>query len=415
MDSNDAVHITYHVGTNKDMMYLTNASGSWPSPASIYGYGGWGSVMHIDANDDVFIPNNAPGLGLLQMTTVKGSGQGLTVRPIYDVSPMLPDGLTMNWRTGTISGTPTETHTNTTHTVTVTALGATTTATFTPLHHGRSRDASYANITGTKGSPIVPVSPSFTNGSTSGSVSSWAINATLPGGLSFDTSTGVISTPTVVVAGAVFTVWANNSAGSTSTTVNITVNDAPCPRSRTPENSTLTLYHTMTTITATTTGGTPTSWGIHPALPSGLTFNAATGAISGTPEVLQTTTVTYTVWANNSGGSFSDQINITVNDHPPVPLNHFGDNITLNFNQTMTPLGGFELKPDVLSAGEDHTCAIRDDGRVLCWVKETTANSASAIQTTRVPQFTNSLGTGRKAIDISAGGEHTMRSSTTVP
>ena len=410
VDSNDAVHITYHVGTNKDMMYLTNASGSWPSPASIYGYGGWGSVMHIDANDDVFIPNNAPGLGLLQMTTVKGSGQGLTVRPIYDVSPMLPDGLTMNWRTGTISGTPTETHTNTTHTVTVTALGATTTATFTLLVTGVPGDVSYANITGTKGSPIVPVSPSFSNGSTSGSVSSWAINATPPGGLSFDTSTGVISgTPTVVVAGAVFTVWANNSAGSTSTTVNITVNDvAVSSFTYTAENSTLTLYHTMTTITATTTGGTPTSWGIHPALPSGLTFNAATGAISGTPEVLQTTTVTYTVWANNSGGSFSDQINITVNDHPPVPLNHFGGNITLNFNQTMTPLGGFELKPDVLSAGEDHTCAIRDDGRVLCWGEGDygklgigNTNDKSS------PQFTNSLGTGRKAIDISAGGEHT--------
>ena len=410
MDSNDAVHITYHVGTNKDMMYLTNASGSWPSPASIYGYGGWGSVMHIDANDDVFIPNNAPGLGLLQMTTVKGSGQGLTVRPIYDVSPMLPDGLNMNWRTGTISGTPTETHTNTTHTVTVTALGTTTTATFTLLVTGVPGDISYANITGTKGSPIVSVSPSFSNGSTSGSVTSWAINATPPGGLSFDTSTGVISgTPTVVVVGAVFTVWGNNSAGSTSTTVNITVNDvAVSSFTYTAENSTLTLYHTMATISATTTGGTPTSWGIHPALPSGLTFNTVTGAISGTPEVLQTTTVTYTVWANNSGGSFSDQINITVNDHPPVPLNHFGGNITLNFNQTMTPLGGFELKPDVLSAGEDHTCAIRDDGRVLCWGEGDygklgigNTNDKSS------PQFTNSLGTGRKAIDISAGGEHT--------
>ena len=143
-----------------------------------------------------------------------------------------------------------------------------------------------------------------------------------------------------IVAGEVFTIWANNSVGSRSTTVNITINDVIVSSITYPsENITLTLYHTMTTATPSTTAGTATSWGIHPALPSGLTFNAATGAISGTPEVLQTTTVTYTVWANNSGGSFSDQINITVNDHPPVPLTHFGGNITLNFNQPMNPLG----------------------------------------------------------------------------
>ena len=40
----------------------------------------------------------------------------------------------------------------------------------TLLVTGVPGDVSYANITGTKGSPILPVSPSFSNGSTSGSV-----------------------------------------------------------------------------------------------------------------------------------------------------------------------------------------------------------------------------------------------------
>ena len=84
----------------------------------------------------------------------------------------------------------------------------------------------------------------------------------------------------------------------------------------------------MTTTTPSTTGGSATSWAISPSLPSGLTFNTATGAISGTPETLQTTAVTYTIWANNSGGSLSDQINITINDHSPAPINYFGDRIT---------------------------------------------------------------------------------------
>ena len=47
----------------------------------------------------------------------------------------------------------------------------------------------------------------------------------------------------------------------------------------------------MTTTTPSTTGGSATSWGINPTLPSGMTFNTATGAISGTPESLQTTAV----------------------------------------------------------------------------------------------------------------------------
>ena len=107
VDSNDAVHISYHLSwTYKDVMYMTNASGSWSTPSKVEEYGGWGSVMVIDANDDIFIPNIHPSSGTyddeLQLTTVQGSGQGLTARPIFDISPMLPDGLVMNWRNGTI-------------------------------------------------------------------------------------------------------------------------------------------------------------------------------------------------------------------------------------------------------------------------------------------------------------------------
>ena len=48
VDSNDAVHISYHLGnTQKDVMYMTNASGSWSSATMIEGYGGWGSDMTV--------------------------------------------------------------------------------------------------------------------------------------------------------------------------------------------------------------------------------------------------------------------------------------------------------------------------------------------------------------------------------
>ena len=411
VDSNDAVHISYHLGgILKDVKYMTNASGSWPTPSTINGYGGWGSEMTIDENDDIFVPNIIPNTDKLQLTTVEGSGEGLAVRPIYDITPMLPDGLTMNWRNGTISGTPTEVHANTTHLVTVTVLGTTTTATFTLYVSGAPGDISYSDISGTKDTTIASVTPFITSTGTSGSITSWAINASLPSGLTFETSNGTIwGTPSVAVTGAVFTVWANNSVGSKSTTVNITISDLGVAAITYPsENITLTLYHTITTATPSTTGGTATSWGISPDLPAGLSFNAGTGAISGTPENLQTTAVTYTVWANNSGGDFSDQINITINDYGPVPLNYFGDDITLNYNQTLTPIDDFELKPDVMAAGEEHTCAIKDDGTVRCWGEGSygrlgigNSNDKSS------PVATNTLGSGRTAIDITAGGEHT--------
>ena len=54
--------------------------------------------------------------------------------------------------------------------------------------------------------------------------------------------------------------------------------------------------------------------------------------------------------ANNSAGSYSDQINITVNDHAPVPINAFSDNITLDYGQAITPIGEFEVRPDSIAA-----------------------------------------------------------------
>ena len=266
----------------------------------------------------------------------------------------------LNWKNGTVSGTPTEVHANTTHTVTVTALGATTQGTFTLYITGAPGDIAYADISGTVGFAITPATPTVSTNGTTGSITTWAINATPPNGLTFESSNGTLwGTPTQVVTGAVFTVWANNSVGSTSTTVNITVGDVTVSSiTYAPENFLLTYYHTMSTTTPTTAGGTATSWGIHPGLPSGLSFNTATGAISGTPDLLQTTTVTYTVWANNSAGSFSDQINITVNDHAPAPIHFFGDNITLDYNQSMASIGGFEMKHDTVALSEDHSLSL---------------------------------------------------------
>ena len=417
IDSNDVLHVAYHKeAPNRDLMYMTNASGSWSTPIAVdNNWGGWGSDMVIDQNDDLFIAHAGADVnGLiydyLKVTTVQGTGQGLTPRPIFTISPPLPNGLNMNWRSGTITGTPTEVHANTTHTVTVTALGLTTTASFTLLITGAPGDIAYSDISGSIQAPITPTTPTFTNTSTSGSISTWEIDPSLPTGMNFGSNNGTIwGTPTVVVSGDVFTIWANNSVGSKSTTVTITIDDLSVSAiNYASENFTLTYYHTMTATTPSTTGGTATSWSIHPSLPTGLSLDAATGEISGRPEVLQITAITYTVWANNSGGTFSDQINITINDHSPAPINYLTDELNLVVNQSVVSVSDFEIKPDLLAAGEDHTCAIDADGAVWCWGTGTSGELGTGQTANRwQPFITDSLGVGRTAIDITAGGDHT--------
>ena len=59
---------------------------------------------------------------------------------------------------------------------------------------------------------------------TGGNVTTWAINASLPSGLSFGTNNGTIyGTPTELWTQTSYMVWANNSGGSSVAYLNITV------------------------------------------------------------------------------------------------------------------------------------------------------------------------------------------------
>ena len=156
----------------------------------------------------------------------------------------------------------------------------------------------------------------------SGEITSWEINATLPDGLNFGTSNGTIwGIPTVLQTTAVaYTIWANNSGGSSVAYLNITVVDELPALSYNPNNLELT-KNTQSgdfPLNPTVIGsGEITSWEINATLPDGLNFGTSNGTIWGIPTVLQTTAVAYTIWANNSGGSVTATINITINDQAP--------------------------------------------------------------------------------------------------
>ena len=160
----------------------------------------------------------------------------------------------------------------------------------------------------TTGVAITALTPTVT-----GKVKSYSVSPALPPGLSLKATTGQISgTPSVVATEAVFVVTAANSSGSTTFSLHVTVNPPAPSALRYTSPNTFTNGATITPLTPTVVG-TVENYSVSPALPPGLELNAASGQISGT---LTNTAAqaTYTITAQNAGGSTTFGLVITVID-----------------------------------------------------------------------------------------------------
>lgn len=167
------------------------------------------------------------------------------------------------------------------------------------------------------GQAITPNAPT----SLGGAITNYNIVPALPAGLAISSTTGIISgTPTATRAATDYTVTASNAAGSTTATVNITVDVGP-PLSlayTTPVG--YIVGQAITPNVPTRTGGAPTSYTVSPALPSGLNLSSTTGIISGTPTA-PAAAQDYTVTASNSAGSVQATVNIGVTSTATAPGN----------------------------------------------------------------------------------------------
>ncbi len=201
----------------------------------------------------------------------------------------------------------------------------------------------------TKNSTITSLTPTV-----SGLEITYSITPTLPAGLSFNTSTGVISgTPTAVKELSTYTVTATNTGGSTSFGVVLTVNDiAPTSLSYTTPN----IYingSAISLLSPSSSGGIPVYYFVSPSLPSGLSLDSSTGVISGIPTASSGAS-TYTVTASNTGGDTTFNISIRVNDVAPNSLSYISPN-TYTRGTTITSLSptvigsptSYSISPDL--------------------------------------------------------------------
>lgn len=202
-------------------------------------------------------------------------------------SGSLPAGLSLNGTTGDITGTPT---TPGVSTFTITATNgtrtATATATYTVTPTG-SLGLNYATpLTFTAGSAISTQTPSVTN-PTPGVPTTFAVTSgSLPAGLTLNADGTITGTPTVPGVYP-FTVTATNGTRTATSSPTYTVTpSSPLSLSYvTPQTFTQgTVISTQSPTLGNATPGVSTTYAVTGgSLPAGLTLNASTGAITGTP------------------------------------------------------------------------------------------------------------------------------------
>lgn len=230
--------------------------------------------------------------------------------PSWSVAPSLPSGLSINPQNGVISGTPDRVSSAANYVVTATNSAGSTTRTLVISVVATAPVISFSPSTYTLFKDVAAATIAPRN--TGSQATSWSISPSLPAGLAFNPVNGNISgTATAASNLTTYTVTATNSAGSSTATVALKVeNTVTAPIISYSTNSVSTPQNQpMASLTPTNTGGTATGWTISPALPAGLGFTSSTGRISGTPTTAFSAT-TFTVTATNAGGSSSTTISI---------------------------------------------------------------------------------------------------------
>jgi len=298
----------------------------------------------------------------------------------YEISDINLGGLTFSTSTGQISGTPSQVLSTTTYSVTITdTVGTRGTSSFSisiaaPNALSAITSATYASNTLTVGSSAgLPIKPTFLLSNGYGSLT-YGINPPLTvAGLTFTTSTGIISgTPTARLNTTTYTINVYDSLPipqTTSTQFSLYVKYPDLVTSLT--TGSITLVNTVYTSTQqliTFTGGAQqgVTYSISPQLPSypALQF-VSPGVIQGTPGTTSTTSsYALTITDNVTGLSSSKNIDISI-VNPPALSYVATATVTLTVNVATSgvfpvrAVGGYGALTYTLAGATNGSLAIR--------------------------------------------------------
>ena len=287
---------------------------------------------------------------------------GGTAPLTYSLSPALPAGLSFNPSTRELSGTPTSALAATTYTYTVTdANGATASLSFSLTVSAETTALSFGNASiaaqrYTQNTAISPLTLPAASGGTA--PLTYSLSPALPAGLSFNPSTRVLSgASTSTLSTITYTYTVTDGTGAKAAlSFSLTVSAQTAAPSFGNASIAAQSYTQNTAISSLTlpqaTGGTaPLTYSLSPALPAGLSFNASTRELSGTPTAaLTATTYTYTVTDETGAtATLSFSLTVTAASQPATTTNSIGMELVL------IPAGTFQMgSPDSESGRSDN-------------------------------------------------------------
>jgi hypothetical protein len=259
--------------------------------------------------------------------TTAYTATGISGTKVFVISPSLPAGLTMNTATGVVSGTPTEASVAANYTVTVSDGATSATATITIAVSGTATlSPGTQTVTGRVGAPITATTALTSSGL---GTRFFSIAPALPAGLTFNSTTGILSgTASEAKAAAIYVVTAADGTNYAVATMRVTIAAVPVMTPATQSISGLigTAIAATSAFAAPTVTGTKT-FSVSPALPAGLSLNTATGVVSGTPTVAAaqaTHVVTATDGTNFATSTLTVVVNSTTAPTTTVPSTNQG-------------------------------------------------------------------------------------------
>jgi hypothetical protein len=141
--------------------------------------------------------------------------------------------------------------------------------------------------------------------------------------LSIDQGVGAVtgaSASVSPVATTAYTLTATGAGGSATATATVTVGvGLPAGLAYATNPATYTRGVVIASNVPSSTGGAIVSWSVSPSLPAGLSLDAATGIVSGTPTAVAAVAV-YVVTATNASGSATVNLSIAIAEPTPSSL-----------------------------------------------------------------------------------------------